>query len=458
VRVIALDTNQIAESLNLRSATLSMLQHVARTANYRLAVPQVVLEEVLARYDRLLLKRHGDAEKARSFLAALAETAVTPGPLLDLASERAARRRQMTEVFDLLVTPPGAAEEGLRREAWRLAPCKSIGQDQVGTGARDTAIWLTIRDLANDATEPVYFVSANTKDFGKDGLRPELAAELDDPSRLVYLNDLAELLDEFGTTQPDVDVAALGADDTVKTVIRLGLTHEFDGPRLLRLVNDIPKYGFFRRTDGAQDVEIAPGRRDQQAYLLGDTLYVVLTTPWSSTHVIELVGDAQLYELKITMRNEVTILLQLDESKGVALASFLAAGPATDFDSALAYIPEQVGDAVGELKSVPLRAHAVELAVAGSRRQEARGRISLISEKALAKASQVLTLLRARTAADYTGGEDIVFKLDSDSVEVQARDAGHDELSQLMRIATQTVRELELGAGDVEVTGTLTDM
>src|SRR4051794_3791786 len=107
----------INERLNLRSSTLSMLQHIAKTTSCRLALPQVVAEEVLARYDRKLRSALREAENARKFLAELAGTPVVAGTLLDLEQERRHRRRQLTATFEVLPTPEGAADEALRREA-----------------------------------------------------------------------------------------------------------------------------------------------------------------------------------------------------------------------------------------------------------------------------------------------------------------------------------------------------
>ena len=92
----------------------------------------------------------------------------------DLAREY--RRR----LFDIASTeaPPaaGAAEEALRREAHRLRPARE------GKGARDVAIWLSVKAAHEAAGNDGILLTQNTKDFGSPGnprmLHPDLAAEI----------------------------------------------------------------------------------------------------------------------------------------------------------------------------------------------------------------------------------------------------------------------------------------
>ncbi|MFE3865760.1 hypothetical protein ACFXPT_35865 [Streptomyces goshikiensis] len=83
-------------------------------------------------------------------------------------------------MFTILPTPPGAAEEALRREAHRMAPVEQVwtdGKNKVkARGARDTAIWLTLLAAAETEHE-IWFLSYD-KDFGSaNGFHPALSEE-----------------------------------------------------------------------------------------------------------------------------------------------------------------------------------------------------------------------------------------------------------------------------------------
>ncbi|WP_177226501.1 PIN domain-containing protein [Saccharopolyspora shandongensis] len=76
----------------------------------------------------------------------------------------------------ILEAPDSAHKEAMLREARRKVPAKTDWNNP-GSGARDAVIWLTALHACRDRQEDVYFVSANTKDFGKGELKKDLVDE-----------------------------------------------------------------------------------------------------------------------------------------------------------------------------------------------------------------------------------------------------------------------------------------
>jgi hypothetical protein len=113
--------------------------------------------------------------------------------------------------FDVIPTPPGVADEALRREAFCDKPAKP-DENKKG-GARDAAIWLTVADfLRRHPQTQVYFVSNNSKDFG-DGtsLPPQL--ELDLGQDGYYFTLLTSLEAVIAAVTKPVDVSAADQAD-----------------------------------------------------------------------------------------------------------------------------------------------------------------------------------------------------------------------------------------------------
>jgi hypothetical protein len=209
---IALDTNLFDETLNLRTTWVSMLQQVAKARNLRLALPEMVEEELLAWYGRRLHAELRQVAKAVGAISRMAEAPISTEPVLDFDLEIENKRARLRTVFEVLPMPLSAGREALIREARRQLPCKrhpEVEDDKSKPGgARDAAIWLTLLDLANTGQE-IIFVSENTKDFGGDGLHGELRRELQYPDRFTYVTKISDVLGLFGQAKDPIDIGLL---------------------------------------------------------------------------------------------------------------------------------------------------------------------------------------------------------------------------------------------------------
>jgi hypothetical protein len=205
---VYLDTNVLVQRGGIGSLAVSTTIAICREAEIEIVVPALVADEVESSRQRVLegafdglVAAHREAGR----LASLPTLPELPNPG-ELAREY---RRQLEERFSVVATPAGAAAEALRRETFRLRPAR------VGKGARDVAIWITVRDDHLSRNETGYFVTNNSRDFAATGsntdLYPALADEISGhPEPLVLcpaLPNVAQLLAEH--VDPFVDEAAL---------------------------------------------------------------------------------------------------------------------------------------------------------------------------------------------------------------------------------------------------------
>ncbi|MEU6904251.1 PIN domain-containing protein [Streptomyces coeruleorubidus] len=179
--MIVLDTNQLDAAAFPHGAILGMLRKIAEIHKLSLAIPEMVAVEHTAhhRHDVELAIR--DARKALSTLdKAYGQdlTSQVSGLSADGAADR--RRRALEEIFTILPTPAGAAEEALKREANRQPPANQVwdanGKPVKASGARDVTIWLTLLEAAAANDEDVWFLSMDG-DFGKGDFHPLLRQE-----------------------------------------------------------------------------------------------------------------------------------------------------------------------------------------------------------------------------------------------------------------------------------------
>lgn len=165
-------------------------------------VPELVVHESVN------LRAEKYQEAASSFSKAAREISRffdAPGVYVPDTAEIAARwKHEILEKFTVIAPLGEDAAEALKREALRLPPARD------GRGARDSLIWLTaLRRLKSG--ENVFFVSANTSDFGgkaKDSLHPVLETESSGmAASLNYCVGLDAFIDLFATKHdgPSVD-------------------------------------------------------------------------------------------------------------------------------------------------------------------------------------------------------------------------------------------------------------
>ncbi|MFB8137506.1 PIN domain-containing protein [Streptomyces mirabilis] len=200
--MIILDSSTL-RGVGLNSSSAELLGIIRAAGVERVGVPWVVSEELAAQQ---AVKYQAKHEKAVEALDAL--NACTPWkpattlPDADVETVRAHSRRQLEQIAELIPTSERALAEATFREANVLPPCKVV--KDIKTGGRDAAIWLTAVEFAkSNPDETVYFVSANTTDFGdgsryREPMARDLAGVKD---RFVHLTALDDVADRFA--QPD---------------------------------------------------------------------------------------------------------------------------------------------------------------------------------------------------------------------------------------------------------------
>ncbi|KUN58866.1 hypothetical protein AQJ46_42085 [Streptomyces canus] len=196
--MIILDTNMLW-GVTLDNSTADLLRALA-AADIRVAVPSVVLEELASQRTLDYVAAHASATSAIAQL----ERHVPWGGVPSLGRADTERHREhWRDVYRQMVEVIEPSAEALRtalfRESNVLAPCKRLGKGDK-TGSRDAAIWLTAVEYARDhEDETVYFVSANTKDFGTGTEYPEPMkrdlAGIED--RFVHLTSLDSVVEIF---------------------------------------------------------------------------------------------------------------------------------------------------------------------------------------------------------------------------------------------------------------------
>ena len=181
--LVLLDATAIMSDPTCGGISWRVLANAASAWNVQVYVPEVVLIEAIAGYQRRVAEaavgltrwagRHvgplGLAEAHETFERGLA----------DAASSYPARLRESLEALKATVLePPEVAHLTLvERAASRRRPC-----DNQGDGYRDTLNWLTVVSLASQyPDQEIIWVSDNTQDFGtEDGseLHEDLVADL----------------------------------------------------------------------------------------------------------------------------------------------------------------------------------------------------------------------------------------------------------------------------------------
>src|SRR5260370_12505235 len=152
---------------------MRMLHKVASETGHELILPEMVEIEYLAYYRH---EAEGALEKYNRAAADLRRTfpgcgvPTVPGSVLDDIEETP--RKQLAAIFRTYPTSDAAWKEASIREANRRSPAKTVWES-AGSGGRDVVIWLTLIDACQALGQEMYFVTGNSADFGKDGLRPE---------------------------------------------------------------------------------------------------------------------------------------------------------------------------------------------------------------------------------------------------------------------------------------------
>ncbi|WP_336723110.1 PIN domain-containing protein [Cellulosimicrobium cellulans] len=198
---LLLDTNALPKEGTLESGFWSALFRLCEAKDIRPAISEVTLHEAVnmrREAANTVLKPFAASHTQLSRMIRM-DAIYTPtgDQIAELFQDR------LVGLFEILPLDGEHAREALRREAHRIAPARR------GSGGRDSAIWLTVAALSNAGHE-VYFVTRNSKDFGRGGLYTELLAEVEGaPHPIQYFSSSNEFVEKIATS---VDLPMLTAE------------------------------------------------------------------------------------------------------------------------------------------------------------------------------------------------------------------------------------------------------
>lgn len=188
---IFIDTNALSRGHHPLTVTYMALKRVAEHKGLAVLLSDLVIEESTA----------GRVREAAAALGAVSTALNKASKSIDLDSiylpnpdELGRRwREELLQSFEVIPIDADDAREALTREAERRKPAKGSG-----VGARDCAIWLTVKRQHEQTGGPTYFVSDNIEDFAdkqKRQLHPDLVAEIErNPDSLIYVRSVGDLL------------------------------------------------------------------------------------------------------------------------------------------------------------------------------------------------------------------------------------------------------------------------
>jgi hypothetical protein len=246
--VIILDTNQLHRNRTLDTPTLSILAAVARVTDNVLALPAIVIEEFVARYEHDVSEAVDAIGKSFRDYRGLNRTWSPQDPALppakSVAMEHGTRLRQM---FEILVVTGDIARMALSREILRQRPASIVWKNQ-GSGARDAAIWLTVLEQLRQGD--VYFVSDDKVAFGDGQLHAELEAEASQyggEGQLVFCPNLDVLLQLLAQqeTLSDEETQLIANDPKVHAVVQESLTDPRSFGELITYLHHLPNISSF---------------------------------------------------------------------------------------------------------------------------------------------------------------------------------------------------------------------
>lgn len=139
----------------------------------------------------MLRRKHADLQSLEPNLA---------GPAPHYEGDRYADhwRKQYTEIFQTIPTSHESLQAAVLREAACMKPAKPDPTKK--SGGRDVAIWFSLLEyLEKNPTKSIFFVSANTSDFGEPDEWP-FPLDIDlggKSSRITHLLSFEDVLDRF---------------------------------------------------------------------------------------------------------------------------------------------------------------------------------------------------------------------------------------------------------------------
>ncbi|MFB7618491.1 PIN domain-containing protein [Kitasatospora sp. NPDC056181] len=198
--MIIFDTNAL-NNIQLGSPRADILRKFRASAQHRVAVPWMVLEELVAHRAMAYMAAREAARIALNGLRKAAPWQAAESfdpPALELEQCQKYWREQYGALFDEVVETGGeAARQALVREALALPPAERWKEKSIG--GRDAAIWFSVLDfLRANPEEEVWFVT-DDGDFGDGRAYPyPMDQDLGDMAdRLHRVTDFDEVVSRF---------------------------------------------------------------------------------------------------------------------------------------------------------------------------------------------------------------------------------------------------------------------
>ncbi|MEU5397504.1 PIN domain-containing protein [Streptomyces tibetensis] len=170
--ILILDTNAV-RMLNPNGSNADVLRIIKTSGTARVAVPEMVLHEMIAQQ---VIEYRDAFEKAEVAVKRVRGRHPDSRPVymelhrgIDIEGIRKGWDKQYRAIFEIIPTTGEMALEALVREANGEKPAKLTEKqgEKKKEGARDVAIWLSVIDfMRKNPKEKVYFVTKNSKDFG----------------------------------------------------------------------------------------------------------------------------------------------------------------------------------------------------------------------------------------------------------------------------------------------------
>jgi hypothetical protein len=287
--LIILDTS-ILRTFSPESSSADLLRAIRTLDAEGVGAPWMVLEELAAQQ---VIKYREKHERAVQAMEALRQ--VTPWPMeteVESSGQDYVRnhwRSKWLGIVSEIPTSGAALRQAAFREANNLAPCKIV--KDVKVGARDAAIWLSAVEYARDhPAETVYFVSANTNDFGKGAPYPHpMSADLDGlEERFVHLVSMDEVASRFAeATTPDETLAlqilkSQSATQAVERESRESFPTPTNGYYFQCNVSSLDSPGMIVRAFGWATTEaIFDELEKMQTYRIGDYEWCTAVVRWT---------------------------------------------------------------------------------------------------------------------------------------------------------------------------------
>ncbi|MFE9440744.1 PIN domain-containing protein [Streptomyces sp. NPDC006602] len=227
--ILILDTNAV-RMLNPNGSNADVLRIIKTSGKAKIAVPEMVLHEMLAQqvieYRDAYVKAVSAVKRAYGRHPGLAKGFSRLPEEPDIYGVRREWDKQYRAIFTVIPTSGEAALKALVREANGEKPAKMTDKqgEKKKEGARDVAIWLSVVDFMKKyPNEQVYFVTKNSKDFGDgSGWPSPMDADIQGMEhRITLLEDMDAVISEFTEEVPaselsaDAATALMGLSQTV---------------------------------------------------------------------------------------------------------------------------------------------------------------------------------------------------------------------------------------------------